>query len=223
VQARIVYAECERHAAEQKLSICLLDFDKKESLLRTLKRSVEELTSEYEHASKQAQEFEQRLKESTIVHSQTLLDLQTNVEAERLEHANEVDKLTRKLSEREEILRKAQREASEQQQRAENLENDYKQRYTKQLQELTQKYQQLRSTSANNGRQQDVTENQKTIQDQKLGLQLEHIQSQLSQVTREKEVLHERTLALDARLPPVTCKAGKLQSVPMQTFGSFRD
>jgi chromosome segregation ATPase len=223
VQARIVYAECERHAAEQKLSICLLDFDKKESLLRTLKRSVEELTSEYEHASKQAQEFEQRLKESTIVHSQTLLDLQTNVEAERLEHANEVDKLTRKLSEREEILRKAQREASEQQQRAENLENDYKQRYTKQLQELTQKYQQLRSTSANNARQQDVTENQKTIQDQKLGLQLEHIQSQLSQVTREKEVLHERTLELEDSLTAGHRKYGKLQSESMQTIASLTD
>lgn len=200
LKLRSAQAEADKLAMEQKMSVFQLDNDRKESLSRILKQSVDDLTAELEHLRKQVHEVESRLSETVDDNNRLFADARNQFEADKRELQVLNDTLTDRLNDREEVLRRAQREASEMQIKAESVESELRRCYQLQLQDVASKASALEVELADACNVARSAESQKQKLQDHLESELGASQAELSRLKREKDVLHSRTRELETKV-----------------------
>lgn len=199
-KTRIGSAEAERGAFEQKLAINLLDAERRESLTRTLKQSAEDLSGELEHARKQAHEAESRLTEAIDEHTKLVIDLRNQYEGEKRELIAQIDGLSDRLSEREEMVKRCQRESAEMQMRSESSDGEARRSYQAQIQEIMKKCSSLEVELMDERNSNRSSHVQHVKYQEKAEVEIEYLQSEIARLKREKDALHDRVREVEARV-----------------------
>jgi len=140
LKSRLALAEAERSGAEEQKSHFLVESERKDGLLRSARLSIEDLTARLEQALKQVGEADRVLATLRDDHTKHIDTLHSAHESERGDLQERVDSLTERLAEREDTLRRVQREASEGATRSETLVADLRRAHQLELQETRRKY-----------------------------------------------------------------------------------
>jgi chromosome segregation ATPase len=210
-RARMSVLESQKTELEQRLSIMTLDADKKEAQLRSLKTSAEDLSSELQRCRKAQGDTEARLASVSEEHSRVHSEMEAQYDKERKEVELEVDLLHAKLNEREDILRRAQREATEQQQKAELVDMEMRRSYVLQLQEITRKYNASELELADERNEMKMLEVQRQKLYEKIEIENEVHRSEIDQLKREKGKLHDRLREMDNKMDEEKRRYGVLK------------
>jgi len=119
---RVVHANAAKDGAEKRLSHMLQEFDKKEAAVRVFEQSAEDSQRSAEMARRTLASVEAQLLALRTEHSKELEDITISNTSERAHLLEIADRHSDKLRDREDALRKAMRDISEIQSRAEGSE-----------------------------------------------------------------------------------------------------
>lgn len=197
MRVRTVNAETEKFALDQRLTIVQGDCERKDSQLRILKASVEDLTSQLEFSQRRYSDMETRYASLDEERVKELDDNKRRYEAEIQDLENEVEQLTSKLHDREEMVTRAQREASEMQVRAESVEGELRKTHQQHVMELKKRLSSLEIELADEQTARRKLESEKLLNFQQERAEFEILKSEVAVLRREKEVLHEKLLESD--------------------------
>jgi uncharacterized phage infection (PIP) family protein YhgE len=140
LKSRLAVAEAEKTGAEEQKNRVALENDRKDGLLRSARLNNDDLTARLEQALKQVGEADRVLAGVRDDHTKFLDTLQESTESERNDLQERIDSLTERLLEREDVLRRTQREAAEGATRTDTAMADLRRLHQLELQETRRKY-----------------------------------------------------------------------------------
>lgn len=140
LKSRLAVAEAERTGAEEQKNRLALENDRKDGLLRSARLNIDDLTARLEQALKQVGEADRVMAGVRDDHTKFLDTLQEATDSERNDMQERIDGLTERLLEREDVLRRTQREATEGATRTDTVIADLRRSHQLELQETRRKY-----------------------------------------------------------------------------------
>jgi len=201
LKSRLAVAEAERVGMEEKLNHALVDEDRKDASIRSLRQMTEDSAARMEAATKQVADLEKSLLMTKDDHVRHLDRLQNAFDTERAEWVAQNDSLSNLLAEKEDALRASQREATETRTRMESSSAELRRAHQLQLQDARRKYASLEVEVAelkNNLKNSELSIFQQTEQSK---AEIESLQSEMTRCQREKDLLQnkmrETELSLD--------------------------
>jgi len=197
LKVRTIGAETEKFALEQRMAILSGDCERKDSQLRILKASVEDLTSQVELSHQRNSDIEARFKTLDEDRVKEMDDNKRRYETEIQDLENEIELLTSRLHDREELVTRAQREASEMQVRAESVEGELRKSHQMHVNELKKRLASLEIELADEQTARRKLEADKIMRFQQDRTEHEILKSEVTVLKREKEVLHEKLIEAD--------------------------
>jgi coiled-coil domain-containing protein 41 len=190
LKAKIVSIEAENTGLQQKLSILEAECDKKESQIRSQRLSSDDLANRMDDARKELEDAERSWQLARNDLTRQYDSLQDASEREHREFVDQVEALRSTIDDREEALRRVQREASEMQLRAESAEREIRRAHLVQMQEMRRKCTSSELELA------DALQSARSAQDQMLAQQeqaageKDSLALEVSRLKREKEILY---------------------------------
>lgn len=172
----------------------------KENQIRTIKKALEEAEAASDIANAAIEELRARLESEKEEHLLSRRQVEGLWDAERRDLQEQIDGLTLKLYEREDFVRKMQREVADFQARVEKNDAEMKRGYESQLHDARQRYStiELELLDARNELRQIADKSKESAE--ALTTELKRVSSERSRLGREKEVLHEKVRELERSL-----------------------
>lgn len=202
LKGRIAILEAQQAGLEERVSRINTEGEKKDAQIRTYRMTAEDLADRLDHITKTIAESEKAyaiLKDDYTKNSE-----QTHLlhESEKTEMQDEIESLMTRLNDREEIVRRAQREASDMQVRAESVVAELRRTHSLQMQDLKKKLGQTEIDFAEARNSQKLIETQLLQSTEQFTFEKDSLRSEVSRVKREKDILlsklREMELASDA-------------------------
>ncbi|CAM9612012.1 unnamed protein product, partial [Ectocarpus fasciculatus] len=199
LRTRCSVAEAELHAALHRQSGLMAELEKKESTIFSLSQNLEETEKQASYFKTLSSDRESHLlrekgsHEEEVAHIREAFDKQL----EDLDERNAT--LQSKLRDREDALRRAQREANEMQIRAESLESELRKGYFHQLLEARQRGESLELELCELRESHRHTELQMKLSLEQSSADCDRLRSENSRLAREKDVLHGHLRDLELR------------------------
>jgi chromosome segregation ATPase len=199
-RSQLAVAQAERLAIDQRMSTLNQEIDRKESSNHILREKYDELVGLHDTTVIRLSDAEGKLVElktelaeyhlsTKVQHSKDMQDLQA-----------EVGRINSRLADREELLRRAQREVSDMQTRTEAMNNEQRRVHVQQVQELTGKMQALQKELDEVTKAASAREHRHLQTQEAMSVELEALRSELLPLKKEKDFLHVRILDLENNL-----------------------
>jgi hypothetical protein len=135
----VAVAESDCIGFEQRLNLVTQAEDRKETQIRNFKSTVEDLSTQLESSKNQIIDFEVRYTNQLDEHNRDMDEMRKRNELDIQEMQSHNDSLSTRLYEREELVRKIQRDVSESQLRSEAKEIEIRRTHQLQIQEMSKK------------------------------------------------------------------------------------
>jgi hypothetical protein len=195
--ARMAVNNAERTEAETKFAVLSSESSRKEALFRAAQQSAEEKSQQLEQARFGLEEKERQYILSRKESKAETEALRRSHEAEHTDFSRHLESMRQKLHDREELLRRTQREVSEAQLRAEAVETEVRRIFSAQLSEAKQKYDALANDLADCKHSNAIQNEEllKNLESKKIALHM--ALSDTERMTRERSVLHEKLQAME--------------------------
>ena len=149
---------------------------------------------------RQIADLESKLASEIIEHTNELTDLKQRTEADRIELESQLSTLSDRCHDREEMVRKAQRMATEIQMRAESIETELRKTNQQTSQELNRRIANLEMELAEEKSLRKTAEYTARQMVEDLTTDVEVQRSELSRLQREKDVLHDKLRDYESKL-----------------------
>lgn len=192
LRAKLLACETDKTGIEHRLTIISSDLERKDNQLRLLKLTADDLTSQLALATKQASDAEMKLASYEEIRSKEIDEMKRQSDSEIHELTHQVDQLSSRLYDREELVRRAQREAGEMQMRAESLETDMRRNHSIILQENNKRITNLELELVEERNARRKMEVDKIARTQHENAEIEVLRSEVARLKREKEIIHEK-------------------------------
>lgn len=211
LKTKLATADAESHSLQERITRMANDVEKKEAIARNAKATTEDITDRLDQAVKEQQESERQLIACKLEHANQLELLRDTNHQEIRELQDEIDMIHNRLGERDDAIRRVQREASEMQIRAENSDAELRRAHQSFLQEIRKKYSAVELELAETKQSYRILEDQLNVLHEQHSLEKETLASELGRVKREKDVLHSKLREQDANIEGHRKKYSALQ------------
>ena len=189
---KLAIAEAERAGAEERYNHLSSDADRKDAQLRSARQTTDDSAALLDHARRQQTLIETQLISLRGDHTREIEDTTASFHAERVHLQEQIDALSDRLYEREELIRRAQRETSEMQVRAEGLESEMRRVHAGQIQECRKRCASVEVELADTLSKCRAYDSQKQQLVEMTAAEIDTLKSEVARVKREKDVLHDR-------------------------------
>ncbi len=211
LRAQLAMAVAEKLALEEQLLRCNIEADRKEAVTASYRRTIEENN---ERIGKTLSDLRVSEKNNNVLRDDGAKQvelLSAMHEAERNELQESIDSLKDCLNERETILRKAQREASEMQLRAESVEGELRRTHLLQLQDFRKRLsmQELQLAEAHSSLKLNETQANQLLSQS--NFERDGLRSEVARLKREKDILQVNLRDLEALLDGERKKLSSVQ------------
>ena len=208
---------------EQKIATLGAELDKKESLLKSTRATLQDTEERLERS---VTELENRTNEYIFFKDNFIEEkatLKSELELNKNDFDNRCIEYVTKIHEREELLRKAHRDMAEQQARYEASEREYRRNTMVQVRDLQSRNQQLELDLADANVQAKSNE-AKSIQTASTNAKnLEFIKSENARLQREKDILHEKVRNYETKFDEVDAKLKRSEKEWMKKVKDAED
>jgi chromosome segregation ATPase len=199
LRARLKLIESEKFAMDEKVKYMNIDLEKKDMSLKVAKLQVDEYR----------EKNELRQREIDDLMTQHQIDREENLQQQEsfnLKHESEMKKVvseyeitTTKLRDREDMIKRLQRQVTEIQSRFEAQDRDLRRNHLQQTQELQKRNTSIESDLANVKKELHSQVYQSSMQLEALKAENDVAKSEISRLKREKDILHEKLRDSDRR------------------------
>lgn len=200
LKAQLGTAQVERQSLDQRLQTALGDADTKESQLRALRQTCEDAVASLEAKAAAMSDKEAQFSSAKEMYADELERLRAKYEGELGAKDAEAELLLHRLGEREDHLRRLQKEASDMQVRAETNEGELRRSHLARVQELKQRVDALEVDCSASKRDQQLGLIHKAELGDKFAKEGGMLRAELSRLKREKEVLLSRSTVVEQAL-----------------------
>ena len=194
---RVVQAEAEKDGAEKKLSHMVQEVDKKESSIRVAVQAADDQNKNAEMAKRALSNAEAQLLGLRHEHSKEIEDLTIAAAADRAQLLEAHEHTADKLRSREDALRKAMRDLSEVQNRAESSESALRRANLSSITTYKKRQAQLEIEVADSLSRYHSLEAEHTQAKQESEADATASKADLARTKREKETLHDKVRELE--------------------------
>lgn len=237
--ARIVAAETDRLAAIERLRHATTDIDRKDNHIKSLKNQVDDLVEKLQEQDKlledekNQREIETREFQKEIENNREIFDREVSLLRQQ------VEAMTTRLQDREELLRRLQRQSNEMQQRSESIERELRRAHAKQTQELNKRYLNVEVELASVKKEFVSSVSQANVFAEQSKIDLDNQKSEISRLVfynrnssimitlrrlkREKEVLHQRLSEMDRKLSHLSSLESSLSEAKVREAKQQRE
>jgi chromosome segregation ATPase len=212
LRTQLSLLSAEKHGLQERLSKCLLDLDNRDTAIAGFRRGSEDSESKLARAARDLQASEKRSEAQRNEYNLQLEQLSDSHETERHELQDALDAANERLGQRESQLRISQREATEMQLRAEGNEAELRRAHQTQLQEFRRRLAVLELQLAEATHTIKTNECHNSTNLDQAVLERDGAKSELSRVTREKDVLLTRLRELEGLVVAEKQRLSTLQS-----------
>ena len=189
LKAKIISLEGDQVSVQHKINNATVDIEQKELQIRSAKKTIDELTAKLDLVVSQYEDLQNKclhIKEDQ--HSQIQI-ISNSHDIVLKEYVHNAEELNTKLYEREDMIRKLQRELSEVQLRNERKENELRKEFASQITDLKN---QLHSMELENidvkNQSRNAMDNYSHLNTQN-ELEMERLRNENARIIREKEML----------------------------------
>lgn len=202
LRVQLAVAEGNARGLEEKLARISIDNDRKDAAVATLRNTAEDLQQRVDVLTRQLQHTE-KLNNTLREDHQKQIEMLGNIHAEEKQELIEsLEASQARLLEREEIVRRAQRDASVMQTRAESVEVELRRNHLMQMQELRKHNASLEVQVADAQQALKAKELQCDEALEQLRFENNGLVSELCRIKREKDIhlakLHELQVSIEA-------------------------
>lgn len=192
LNAKLAAVETDKHGLEQRVGLLESEVERKESHIRSLKLSSEDVANRLDDSVREL-EAAQRSWQQTKTDLLKQLDYQKDSHEREVGELNEqIDALRSTVSDREDMLRKMQRDSSDIEQRAESMERDLRRGHLLQLQEARNKMLKSEHELADAIQQIRAMQDQVQIVQEQASFEKDTLISEVNRLKREKEILYSK-------------------------------
>ena len=199
LRSRVATAEAERQALDHRLTNYLTDIEKKDTSLRSLKYEEEQLKILIDTLKCQVVDLESKLTAEVLDHTNEVQDIKQRSEIDRVELEQQVAQLLDKVNDREDLVRKTQRIINEIQVRAESVETDLRKTIQQQKQEFNKRIAILEVELADERSMRKTQEYQMKRSIDDITIECDIQKSEFSRIQREKDILHDKLREHDSK------------------------
>lgn len=204
LKGRMTLNDSERHNTEEKMKYMRMDLDKKDMAIKMLRIQYDEQREKFDilqHSYDDA--TTQFILEKDDLNKE-IESLRTNYENRLLKGNEQIQLLSERLAEREDSIKRLQRQSSDLQTRYETNEREIRRLHQQQVQELQKRYVVIEGDLAAARKELSSIQQQNNLQDEKKSTDIELYKSEVSRIKREKEVLHERLREMERKLQRIS-------------------
>lgn len=140
LKTSIALLESDKSGLQEKVNKMQLENEKKDANIRSIKASIEEINDRLDQAVREKIEAERQLSLAKVDHKNAIETLEESTEMKIKDYEENIEGLIIKLNEKDDLLRRTQREISEVQLRAETSEHEIRRTLTAKYNELKKKY-----------------------------------------------------------------------------------
>jgi len=200
VRVKHLSIEVENVALEERTNRLQTEIEKKDVIIRNLRLSNDEFSEKSEAAMKGQLDVEKTLAFTKEEFARQMELMKSSFEIDKADLQESIQHHMERLQEREDLLRRTQREVSEMQLKAETVEADLRRTHIFQMSELRKRYGAAELELADARQFHKTYETQTSQVTERLTVELEASQSELSRSKREKDILHSKLRELEIQL-----------------------
>jgi len=200
VRVKHLSIEVENVALEERTNRLQTEIEKKDVIIRNLRLSNDEISEKSEAAMKGQLDVEKTLAFTKEEFARQMELTKSSFEIDKADLQESIQHHMERLQEREDLLRRTQREVSEMQLKAETVEADLRRTHIFQMSELRKRYGAAELELADARQFHKTYETQTSQVTERLTVELEASQSELSRSKREKDILHSKLRELEIQL-----------------------
>ena len=200
LRAQCASMEAEKLSLDTKIGNLLNDIESKNSQLISLKQNYEGAVSQLEHKTVLLSDREAFILSMKEAHNEEMDKLRRKLEEDILVRDNEIQIFTQKLHDREELVRKTFKEATELQLRAEANEGEIRRGFLTKFNEIKQKNELLEIEVATIRKEFQLALIQRNEMQDKFTKEANILRSEISRITREKGAMLTRSTLVEQAL-----------------------
>lgn len=205
-RSKLAISDSEKNAFMQRVTNLNLDLDNKDALLRSSRKAVEDQSVRIELLTQQQADLQTKLSHIKEDQQAQLQGISAEHELVLREYAGQVEELNTKLMDREDMIRKAQRETAEFQLRSERRENDLRKENNVQLTDCKQQIHSLELEIMDLKNQSRNSQDNFNHMNSQNELELERLRNENARIVREKEMLLGKFRENEVRLENIRKK-----------------
>jgi chromosome segregation ATPase len=183
-----------------------LDLDNKDALLRSSRKAGEEQSARIESLSQQLSDLQSKLSHIKEDQQAQMQNAISEHELVLREYSAQIEELNTKLMDREDLIRKAQRETAEFQLRSERREHDLRKENNVHIADCKQQVHSLELEILDLKNQSRSTQDNFNHMNSQNELELERLRNENARIVREKEMLLGKLREAEARLESIRRK-----------------
>lgn len=222
LRGKLALSESDKHALEHRLSSQTAAVSALEAQMQSKRQAAEEMERALRHTKQMLDDREQSLKALKLSAAD---EMETHImtrESEYAELHNRIETLSARLSDREDMVRRSQRETAEMQLRAESLISEQRRSHAAQMLESRQRCDALEVELLETREAHKVSESQHAqIIDQYIS-ESDRLKSELSRLQREKDVLHSQLRGVEQKVTTEKQRASELRRASEEAQRSLK-
>lgn len=215
----VAIAESDCIGFEQRLNLVTQDEERKDSQIRNLKSTVEDLSAQLESSKNQIIDFEVRYTNQIDEHKRDMDEMKRRNDLDLQDMQVHNDSLLSRLYEREELVRKFQKDISESQLKSEAKEIEIRRTYQSQIQEMSKKLSNYEIELADEKCEHRKSILTKSYKDEHEKNEFESIKSEVFKLRKEKGEL-ENSLNDSLRLSET--KSKKIETIKKDSIAQIK-
>lgn len=212
LRGQLASVESAKSSLEEKASRIHADAERKETLIRQLKTTVEEQTERLDATTKKLEATNKMFTAQRDEQMKEIESIRANHDLERAELQEKIDLLNEKVMDREESLRRLQREHGEAQLRAETVESDLRRGQQQMLHEVRKKQSSLEIELADARSALKMSEMQISQTREQYKVEVEELKTEIVKARREKELANGKIREIEFLLDGEKRKNSSLQT-----------
>lgn len=197
LKSRLASAEADQRGMEERVSRYSAESERKEASLRSSRQSVEDLTEKLEFTTKQVSDAEKQIAAMKEEHAKQIELLQSTIDIERLDLQERYDTVSDRLAEKEEEVRRLQREGNDAAVRAESSEAELRRSHQLQLQDARRKHTAVEVELAEANATLKTTSAEALQAAESNKHEIECLRSEVSKLKRDKDMIQHKTRELE--------------------------
>jgi chromosome segregation ATPase len=211
LRGKLVLNESDKHALEHRLSTQTAAVSALEAQLQSKRQASEEMERALRHTKQMLDDREHSLKS---LKQSAADEMEAHVSTREAEYADlhgRIDALTARLSDREDMVRRSQRETAEMQLRAESLISEQRRSHAVQMLESRQRCDALEMEMMELRESHKASDSQHAQMLDQYIAESDRLKSELSRLQREKEVLHSQLRGAEQKVSTEKQRATELR------------
>lgn len=194
---KLTLAESDRQALESRLSTSQNSLNAAEAQLRSRRQNSEDMERQLRQTKAALEERDAAFKALQQKCLDDIENYQAVFDAERDDLRSKIELLEGKLQEREEVVRRSQRDIVEMQLRTESIVAEQRKTYSAQILEARQKIDSLELTVLESAESKKIRESQHSQSIDRYQTEASGLRSDISRLQREKEILHSQLRSIE--------------------------